>query len=317
MQTGSYDSRSYSVELSGICPISAAQRYQPGVYAISGLLRPLNDDATRCLYIGSSVDPLKRIDSHLYALRAGTHHNEIVQGVYGKEGGDSMTFLLLESCSRDDVRQREQNWIDYYSATYGFDCLMNLMDEVDNPMSMMTPEARASLSRINSERWTGEGNPMYGSARVGDLNPFHQRQHSDETKQRLRESANARVARGDIPMKGRHHTPEAKERFRQIALARPPWSEERRQAVSLKSKGRPNLLDRKPVVQIDAKTGAEIKRFEFTMQASKETGIDHSSISRVCRGKPLKGRVCRTAGGFIWRFLAPDGTIIQPTHPTP
>jgi len=33
------------------------------------------------------------------------------------------------------------------------------------------------------KQWSGSGNPMYGSQRFGDKNPFHGKQHSEETKE--------------------------------------------------------------------------------------------------------------------------------------
>ncbi len=53
----------------------------------------------------------------------------------------------------------------------------------------------------------------------------------------------------------------------------------------------------KPVIQFD-KDGNYINKFRSIGQASKETGIDSSKISRAARGL----KYFKTAGGFIWEL---------------
>lgn len=53
-----------------------------------------------------------------------------------------------------------------------------------------------------------------------------------------------------------------------------------------------------PVEQIDKKTNVVIARFDSTMDAFRNTGVNSSTISACCRGKR------KTAGGFRWRYAA-------------
>lgn len=52
----------------------------------------------------------------------------------------------------------------------------------------------------------------------------------------------------------------------------------------------------KPIIQFDLK-GNIISKYESTKQASKITGIDSSSITKVCRKK------MKTAGNYIWSYI--------------
>ena len=52
----------------------------------------------------------------------------------------------------------------------------------------------------------------------------------------------------------------------------------------------------KTVLQIDANTNKIINIFKSTLEAERITGINHRSISKVCRGK------YKTSGGYIWKY---------------
>ena len=43
-------------------------------------------------------------------------------------------------------------------------------------------------------------------------------------------------------------------------------------------------------------TGKLIKTFKSISEASKKTGVDLTTIFRVCKGQ------CKTAGNFIWKY---------------
>jgi hypothetical protein len=53
---------------------------------------------------------------------------------------------------------------------------------------------------------------------------------------------------------------------------------------------------RKPIYQIDMKTGQIIKEWFSAGEASRELGVDKSGILRVCKGIRSK------AYWFLWRF---------------
>ncbi|MDO5414192.1 MAG: zinc-ribbon domain-containing protein [Bacillota bacterium] len=59
---------------------------------------------------------------------------------------------------------------------------------------------------------------------------------------------------------------------------------------------RNNEAKMKAVVMMDPQNGRQIKTYKSITEASKETGINSSNISMVCRGQRNK------AGGYIWKY---------------
>ena len=56
----------------------------------------------------------------------------------------------------------------------------------------------------------------------------------------------------------------------------------------------------KPICQYDL-SGVLIKQWKSSEEASKELGIDSSSIRKCCRGKQ------KTCGGYIWKSVKKGG----------
>ena len=92
-----------------------------------------------------------------------------------------------------------------------------------------------------------------------------------------------------------------------IAKKGKPLSEQHKKAMSESRKGKTYPQRQKPkkpkknikkksVKQINKETNEIIKVYPSITDASKETGIQHSSISNACNGKYT------TAGGFKWNY---------------
>lgn len=58
----------------------------------------------------------------------------------------------------------------------------------------------------------------------------------------------------------------------------------------------------KPVFSVDKVTG-EIKEFPSLMEASRQTGINHSHVSACCKGKE------KSAGGYYWHYVESEGVM--------
>jgi group I intron endonuclease len=77
-----------------------------GIYAI------VHPESGR-LYIGSSVNVRKRLNSHRRKLELEKHDNIILQGIWNKYGKDSLFCCLVEIVSeRRTLLEREQYWMD-------------------------------------------------------------------------------------------------------------------------------------------------------------------------------------------------------------
>lgn len=85
--------------------------------------------------------------------------------------------------------------------------------------SKIYKELKEERSKILSIEMSGEGNPMYGSCRSGELAPMFGKRHSEEAKQKISEKAKIRFEDEDYktkyigennPMFGKVHSEEAK-----------------------------------------------------------------------------------------------------------
>lgn len=74
------------------------------------------------------------------------------------------------------------------------------------------------------------------------------------------------------------------------------FSIEHRVNLSKAKKGKPNIHNRKVVVQIDLLSSKELNIFDSIAIATNTTGVDSSSIIKVCNNKRTQ------AGGFVWKF---------------
>jgi predicted GIY-YIG superfamily endonuclease len=76
-----------------------------GVYCIE-------NNINKKRYIGSSNNISYRFQKHLCELKNQRHRNKHLQAAVNKYGISSFNFSVLEECSLDDLRQREQSYID-------------------------------------------------------------------------------------------------------------------------------------------------------------------------------------------------------------
>jgi group I intron endonuclease len=158
---------------------------------IQGVYRIRNITSGK-FYIGSSNGIYKRWEVHKRQLRAGNHHNPVLQASWNKHGEDFFKFEILTTCaSQEEMLACEQKLIDTH---------------YDDPLC------------CNASRWA-ETTPMRG--RFGELHPSYGKTMSEEQKQRLREAALEQWAASD-PRTGRTHHETTKEKISekvQAALA--------------------------------------------------------------------------------------------------
>lgn len=187
--------------------------------------------------------------------------------------------ILLDNLTREEASLAEEIFITYWNLTQkdkGYNInnggLSNyeISDETRRKMSEAHKGKRHSDSTKekiskNHADVSGINHPLYGTHR------------SEETKRKL-SKANSGINGGFY---GRHHTKESKQKMLK--------SPEEKLNLQLKSK-------RKPVYQIDIKTGKVISQFNSIREASIKTQIARTGISYCCNGK------CKTYGGYIWKF---------------
>lgn len=111
------------------------------------------------------------------------------------------------------------------------------------------------------------------------------RKYSEETIKKFRE-------RNTRHFLGKKHSEESKQKMRLSRLGCKLSEEHKRKIIENSGIG-----IKKPVNQIDKKTGEILCVFPSVVEASKQTGIPNYNISRVCRGE------YNSSGGYRWQFV--------------
>jgi hypothetical protein len=146
---------------------------------------------------------------------------------------------------------------------------------------------------------------------VGEKNPFYGKQHTDETREIIRQKLTGRKSSNET----RKKLSEARIRLWQ--------NEEYRQHMTtvLQGEGNPHYgkrhtedvknrigdLNGIPVVQLDLNDNY-ISEYRSAKMAESETGVNRVSIGRCCAGKQ------KTAGGFHWK-IKKEWDLLQLTIP--
>lgn len=108
----------------------------PSVYAITNTV-------TKRAYVGSGKDVMNRKASHLWAMKANRHKNQLIQSDYDLHGADSFSFELLY---RTDGHRKaiEQSLIDSGDFAY------NLAKKATGGGPPKTAETRRKLSKSHT-----------------------------------------------------------------------------------------------------------------------------------------------------------------------
>jgi group I intron endonuclease len=205
----------------------------------AGIYRIVNNIAHK-LYLGSSSDLLRRIESHLQRLRKGNHSNRYLQHAWDRDGEENFEFQCVTECHEANLLQQEQWWLDYYAVSYGWDNLYNLAPSAGAPMKGRRHSA-AARARISQARKVGRSNmkgrkhseatrELMRVSRIGKPHPHRGHAITQETKDKIGRSENrARLLGEANPFFGKTHSDETRQR---ISATRRgvPWTAARRAA---------------------------------------------------------------------------------------
>jgi len=180
-------------------------------------------------YVGSTVSLKGRIYQHLSYLRSGSHPNAHLQSAFSLHGEDSFSFVLLETCTKDDLLKCEQRHLDALKPDY------NICTVAGNSLGFKHgPEAKAKMTKAN----------LGNQRRLG-------KHHSEETKRligakaALRRHTEERRAKISAALMGNRYsvgrTLSQEHRAKVSAALRNAWADggcRNRQAVSERMRAR-------------------------------------------------------------------------------
>lgn len=134
-----------------------------------GIYKITNQINNKC-YIGQSINIERRFKEHKNTNRTSKYLHRAIN----KYGIDNFKFEIIETCSKEQLSDREKYWIKYYNSLkpYGY----NLTDGGDggNTFQYRTKEQMDKTRKKISQSTCGEKNGFYG------------KKHSYETKENLK-----------------------------------------------------------------------------------------------------------------------------------
>lgn len=268
-----------------------------GIYKIESILHPDR------IYIGSSINIVRRQKEHNKTLCKNYHPNAKLQSYYNKYGSDSLLFSIIELCDLNCLIDREQFYIDTLLPSFNLRLRANsnigykASEETKLKLRISHLGRKPSKEALlkNKIANSGENNAMFGKKHkpesirkmidskkgmfIGVNNPFYGKQHKKSSIDKM-------VAKN----KGKHYSPSTE--FKKGMVQSPDII--RLKADKLK----------KPVIQLNI-DGCFVKRWDGIFDITKN-GFKHTSISNCCNNKQTS--YC----GFIWMFESNYLTLSSP-----
>lgn len=168
-----------------------------GIYCIRNLV---NDK----IYIGQSVCVEDRWSKHISSLRRNCNDNRSLQEDWNKYGESSFRFDLLESCSKEELDERESFHIGQFQsdAIYNFTDggrkgfkhnpeLLKLESDIQRKKYEDNPELREQRRVDALKQWS---NPEIKAKIMGERNGMYGRTHTSETREKIAQSQRGKIS---------------------------------------------------------------------------------------------------------------------------
>ena len=215
-------------------------------FSFSGIYKWENEINGK-VYIGQSINIYNRFLDYKKG-----RFNPHMKSAINKYGIDNFSIEILEKdIDETNPNAYEQKWIDFYQS---------YLPENGYNIAPVAGNTRG-VKKSKTER---DAMSKRASKRIGELNPFYGKHHTEETRKKISEAH-----------KGLHYEI-SEENLRK-------WREGYRASI-----------DR--IKQIDKNTNEVIAIYENAIIASKQTDSDYSGIRRCCQGKQ------KTCNGYRWQI---------------
>lgn len=161
-----------------------------GIYCIRNL-------QSNNIYIGSSVNIKKRWTTHLCQLRKNSHHSNYLQRSFNKYGESSFLFSVMETCTKENLIEREQHYINLLNPRY------NISKIAGNVLGVKRTEEtklKLSLSHKGQKAWnkgipaTEEQKTESSNRRRGKISGAKGKKWSLESKEKLSVSKKGKIS---------------------------------------------------------------------------------------------------------------------------
>ena len=206
-----------------------------------------------------------------------------LKSAYERYGYDNFKYQIICICFDEDCDKYEEEYIKKFNtlSPNGY----NLKG--GGHFSKHHPDTIVKMSESIKKVWTEEKRKEMSERFKGVNNHSYGKKTSEETKEKLRNSHK------------NYWKNMSKEEYDSIC-------EERKRRIHGKTPSQ-NILDalkkgsgllRKKIGKYDNSNNL-LESFESISEASRTTGICHSTISKVC----LQKGHYKTAGGFVWKYI--------------
>jgi group I intron endonuclease len=261
-----------------------------GIYKITCLI---NDKKI----IGQTVDFRARKRSHSLALRKGIHGNLLLQRAYNKYGEDNFEFSVIETCSDEQLNDREIFWInslrtkerDYgYNILPGGSAMKTYLHSDELRAKLSASRLAAGIKGSKCYQYGKKMPPEFGAAisaakranpLEGENHPHYGMKRSEQTKRNMRDAQRK------------------SEKFKALRQRLAQQKRLRLEKKALEKQNRiPYKKPSKKVCQMDENEQI-INIFDSALLASVFVGVARSAITKACAD------IKRTSAKCKWRYL--------------
>ena len=117
---------------------------------ISGIYKIINLK-TNQIYIGSSVNLMRRKYEHFRQLKNGIHNNQFLQNSFNVYGINSFEFVILERCKKSKCIEIEQNYINILKPKYNINPIAGSSLNVKHTNKTIEKIRKSQTGKIKSK----------------------------------------------------------------------------------------------------------------------------------------------------------------------